>query len=549
MLDRQSAHRSRSIPAHDALLAPLEHLLASGGDTRLAIDPVDRLNSYGCRPFPRPEAFTFASSTATSISERAYRRADRARRELIDKAAALGFAGAFEQAVARTRRELARLLALERVGADVILSPSGTDSQLLAVFAAQALLGTPLTSIIVACDETGSGTALSARGRHFGTLTAQATAVKKGSPVAGLSGPTRSIGIPSCAGNGRAYAAAEMDAMAIDAITRAIRVGDKVLLLGMDASKLGRRSPSDSCLLEIRERWPDAVQVVIDACQFRLSRKRLSWYLDLGFMALVTGSKFFTGPPFSGALLMPYDTSRRLSGVDDVPAGLRDYTNASDWPEHWSGLRSRLPARVNIGQWLRWEAALEEMNAYFAVPASFRITALQRFAAATPRLIARSETLASLPDGTPHSCDGDETAPKTIFPFIVRRDGQALSFDACMMIYRALNRDVAGILPADATARQRRIAAQPCHIGQPVALHDASGVRTSALRISAGARFVSESWSPDEDAATANIGREIEQVAMIVEKIDLLVRHFEALAEPGRISSDPFSPGGLGRPI
>lgn len=535
------------MPAHDALLAPLEHLLASGGDTRLAIDPVDRLNSYGCRPFPRSEAFTFASSTATSISERAYRRADRARQTLIDKAAALGFESAFARCVARTRRDLARLLALERVGADVILSPSGTDSQLLAVFAAQALLGTPLTSIVVACDETGSGTAFSARGWHFGTLTAQATAVEKGSPVAGLSGSTRSIGIPSCGANGRARAPAEMDAMVIDAVAKAIHEGDKVLLFGMDASKLGRRSPSDSCLLGIRERWPDAVQVVVDACQFRVGRKRLRWYLDLGFMVLVTGSKFFTGPPFSGALLMPHDASRRLSGVDDVPAGLHDYTNASDWPEHWSGLRSRLPARVNIGQWLRWEAALEEMNAYFAVPASFRIAALERFAAATPQLIARSETLALLADATPHSFGGDETAPRTIFPFIVRRDGQALSPDACMAIYRALNRDVAGILPADATACEKRIAAQPCHIGQPVALHDASGVRTSALRISAGARFVSESWSRDAGAATANIGREIDQVAMIVEKIDLLVRHFEALAELGRMSSDRFSPDRLER--
>jgi hypothetical protein len=535
------------MPAHGALLAPLEHLLASGGDTRLAIDPVDRLNSYGCRPFPRPEAFTFASSTATSISERAYRRADRARQELIGEAAACGFSDASARGVARTRRELARLLALERVGADVILSPSGTDSQLLAVFAAQSLLGTPLTSVIVACDETGSGTALSARGRHFGTLTAQATAVEKGSPVAGLSGLTRSIGIPSRAGNGRPYAAAEMDAMVIDAIMKAVREGDKVLLLGMDASKFGRRSPSDACLLEIRERWPDVVQVAIDACQFRLGRRRLRWYLDLGFMVLVTGSKFFTGPPFSGALLIPRDASRRLSGADDVPAGLRDYTNASDWPEHWSGFRSRLPARVNIGQWLRWEAALEEMNAYFAVPASFRIAALEQFAAATPRLIAHSETLALLPDAMPHSCGGGKMALRTIFPFIVRRDGQALSSDACLAIYRALNRDVAGILPDDAPARERRIAAQPCHIGQPVTLHESAGVRTSALRISAGARFVSESWSPDEDAAAANIGREIEQVAMIVEKIDLLVRYFEALAEPGRMSSDPFQPDRLGR--
>jgi hypothetical protein len=34
----------------------------------LNIDEIHLLNKYGCRPFPRPEAFTFASSTASSVS-------------------------------------------------------------------------------------------------------------------------------------------------------------------------------------------------------------------------------------------------------------------------------------------------------------------------------------------------------------------------------------------------------------------------------------------------------------------------------------------------
>src|SRR4051812_6163854 len=41
---------------------PLELLLAEGGDPRLAINPLDNLNSYGCRPSPRPEAISFSST-------------------------------------------------------------------------------------------------------------------------------------------------------------------------------------------------------------------------------------------------------------------------------------------------------------------------------------------------------------------------------------------------------------------------------------------------------------------------------------------------------
>ena len=59
-------------PIVNNLAKPTEYLLMAGGDLRLNIDEIDLLNKYGCRPFPRPEAFTFASSTATSVSNFAF---------------------------------------------------------------------------------------------------------------------------------------------------------------------------------------------------------------------------------------------------------------------------------------------------------------------------------------------------------------------------------------------------------------------------------------------------------------------------------------------
>jgi hypothetical protein len=55
-------------PIVENLAKPTNYLLMSGGDLRLNIDEIDLLNKYGCRPFPRPDAFTFASSTGTSVS-------------------------------------------------------------------------------------------------------------------------------------------------------------------------------------------------------------------------------------------------------------------------------------------------------------------------------------------------------------------------------------------------------------------------------------------------------------------------------------------------
>ncbi|MCK4562561.1 MAG: hypothetical protein KAT78_06615, partial [Flavobacteriaceae bacterium] len=61
----------------ECLAKPTELLLMSGGDLRLKVDEEELLNKYGCRPFPRPEAFTFASSTATSVSNYAFNKTEK----------------------------------------------------------------------------------------------------------------------------------------------------------------------------------------------------------------------------------------------------------------------------------------------------------------------------------------------------------------------------------------------------------------------------------------------------------------------------------------
>ncbi|HYM34144.1 MAG TPA: hypothetical protein VET48_02050, partial [Steroidobacteraceae bacterium] len=276
----------------------------------------------------------------------------------------------------------------------------------------------------------------------------------------------------------------------------------------------------------VSAKWPQSVQVIVDACQMRLGRARIKHYLDSGHMILLTGSKFFTGPPFSGALLVPPQLSKQLAAIADVPSGLRDYTNRSDWPGNWEAIRARLPARRNFGQWLRWEAALEEMRAYYAVPVEFRRSTFIRFADAVQRILTSSPNLEPLSFvQTADGIDDEEMSARTIFPIAIRHNVGFPSFDDCTKIYRALNRDVSHLLSSNASAREKQLAAQLCHIGQPVAL----GSNVAALRISAGARVVSETWSPDKNIADANVRREIDQVATICEKIEFLVAHLNRL--------------------
>jgi len=522
-----SRDQSRSASTMAELFVPLDRLLSGGGDPRLTINPASGVNEYGCQPFPCPDTLSFSSSTATSISQRAYDRAREARDSMMQSAIAVGIDAAFDARIEAMRDELKSCLGLSRTSADVVFSPSGTDAQLQALFLTRARLGPALTTIIVAADQTGSGTVNTARGNHFSAATASGSPVRKGEPIAGLAHRVDSIALRLFDEAGDTRPSAVSDAMVLDAVEGAIAKGSHVLLQVMDSSKFGWRAPSEPCLDEISLRWPDQVQIVVDACQMRLGRTRLRKYLDRGYLVIVTGSKFFTGPPFSGALLVPSALAPDFEAAGDIAPGLLEYTSRSDWPKNWPGLRSRFPVRANLGQWLRWEAALEEIRAYYGVPDEFRLKALTTFGEGVEWIIASSPSLRLLPPQPRREGEGaddDELSQRTIFPFVIRHGDRALSLEQCKKLYRALGRDAADVVSADAAA----VAAKRCLIGQPVALGCGEGQPVAALRICAGARLVTEAWSSDADTARGNLQRELGRVGAVVAKIEWLLAHIDS---------------------
>ncbi|MBR0719247.1 hypothetical protein [Bradyrhizobium liaoningense] len=500
------------------LFTPLETLLSSGGDVRLALDPQSRLNAYGCAPMPTDEVWNFASSTASSISEAAYERAALAREELVHKSLFEEVDVAFDARVEDMRDELRGHLQLPpRV--DVVFSPSGTDSQLHALFLARAVLGRPPVTIVVGSDQTGSGAAATARGLHFSSVTASGVSVRKDGSIAGLAG--ESIAVPLREPASVIAPRRDADTEVLRAIETTVARGAPVLLQIMDASKLGWRAPSDACLDEIARRWPGKVKVVVDACQMRLGRRRLRFYLDRGYMVLVTGSKFFGGPAFSGALLVPKGFSRSLDQNAEIAPGFFDYAGRSDWPKRWSALRSRFESRPNFGQWLRWEAALSEMAAYYAVPGAFRARALAELVAGIDSMIALTPSLGAVSAPRHAGVDDEEFAHATIFPFTLLRQGEPIPIAETSAIYRALARDMADDI--NGSAADRQVAAQGCLVGQPVRIDLPDGAPHAALRLCVGARHVTEAWSPDAADARRNLQQILDRIAHVLVKIELLL--------------------------
>jgi hypothetical protein len=509
----------------------LGQALVAGGDTRLRLDAQTGLNGYGCRPLPQPSELSFSSSTASTISESACAAVEAAFRDL--RGAGIGGAadGAFDALTEKVRDDLKGLLHLRDAEVEVVLSPSGTDAELQALYVARCVLEKPITGVIVAADETGSGVGLAAAGRHFDSVTSGGRPVVKGEPIAGLATEGPCIPVVVRDRDGCPLPVWAVDEEVRHFVAQATAAGRSVILHVMNHAKTGGHYPSVACLRDVIATHSSAVQVVVDACQTRLSRTRLRQYLDLGCMVLITGSKFFAGPPLSGALLVPAALAARMAGAADVPSGLADYTTPYDWPKSWTRVRSALPKREPIGPLLRWVAAIAEMRGYFAVPEFIRKLALKEFAAVVARSIAQYPhlQLVATDAGTQ---DDEEFDVPTVFPLLVKRAARPLSYTRSRLLHRALNQDVSGLLRGAVTSAERDLAARLCHLGQPVAIADGAGGTAGAIRISADARFVRECWSQsDQTFAVEKMRRRLGDARTVLDKLQLLLQNFDVIEE------------------
>ncbi|PYD62915.1 hypothetical protein [Gluconacetobacter entanii] len=514
---------------------PTETLMAMGGDARLSIDPTTGLNHYGCSHRPRPWAVTFASSTASSLSERGFAGAEAARLRLI--AAALSDPQADVPATLTTEIHdgIARHFGL-RGDEGIILAPSGTDCELYALaLAALAPGGRAVSNILIAPEETGSGVPLAARGCHFANDTALGHMVPKGHLIAGFHDDTQVIDLPMRDARGQQIQLAQVDADCLRVARSELARGRHILLHRLDMSKTGLLAPQMETLDTLMATAPAGqVDVVVDACQTRLDPARVRDYLDRGWMVMVTGSKFFTGPPFCGAVLLPAPVMARLSGR--LPAGLAQYTHQAAWPVGQA--RTVLPAGHNIGLLLRWHAAMAEMAALADVPRATVTQRLRTFLSAARDAITHNRDLCLLPPYAPRRpplADAWDDAA-TILSFFVRAHDagdtfRPLALAQARRLYAWLNTDLSTVIPAR-DADERRLAALLCHVGQPVPLaHPAlDGELAGALRISAGARLVSGEPSHDGMDSRRRMERETRDVRRVVDKISLILRHWPTIA-------------------
>jgi hypothetical protein len=504
---------------------PMEVLLAAGGDSRLLVDRASGLNRYGVCPRPRPEAVHFSSSTASAISEHGFLYCDLVRRSLLDAVLKEGSTGRYRRAmVEATFRAIEELLKLASAEVDMAMTASGTDAELVAVMVALAgAEGRPLTNLLVAPEESGKAVRLAGAGQFFDGVSATGAPIQKGaSAFAGRQIEAKEVAIRDEAFRVRSAEAidAAWTAEARDALDR----GHQVLAHVLWGSKTGLSAPSVEAVEALVAMAPDRVDVVVDACQMRSSWEELGEMVRRGWMVQISGSKFLTGPPFSGALLIPTALRDRAVAVKDMLASAPGVSQAEDWSLSWVGAAGGPVKEGSFGPVFRWLPALMEGQLYSGLGEEQRYRAFERFRTVLVECIQRSPYLEPLGE----ALSGESAADMgrlSIMSFQVKGrlwDGrlEALDERGCQWLFEQLNRDLTGMV-ANMAPVDQAAARLCCHIGQPVVLTGESG-KLAFLRLVLGARFFNIVGHAEEGAGEAALESEIADAKRVLGKIEWL---------------------------
>ena len=111
------------------------------------------------------------------------------------------------------------------------------------------------------------------------------------------------------------------------------------------------------------------------------------------------------------------------------------------------------------------------------------------------------------------------------FLFFLFKDKEVLSIEGVKKLYVLLNSDISDKFKGS-SLEIIRLAAQKCHIGQAVNVKYDNDHQSAVLRISLGARVISESWiNRDISLYFKNIESQMNEITVIIKKIELILNN------------------------
>jgi hypothetical protein len=409
--------RFEELTANEARAA---HLMTTGGDARIVLDPERHQNRYYSAPYPQ-DVLAYASSTANDISADAFAQVS----GLGEQNYAMGLEGL-----------RGRIRAAYGIADDVaiVFAPSGTDLEYVAL-ACVADRSERLHNVLLGADEVGSGCIHSAHGRFFAKETALGVSVAQGDPVPGLGERVTIEDVPVRDSLGHAYTSACIR----DRIESGIEGAGAAhtLVHVVHGSKTGLILPLLEDIDDLVERHGERITLVVDACQARITSAAIADYLKRDAIVFVTGSKFMGGPPFSGFALVPPTLAARAPAL---PPGFASIFRRAEWPAGWPGA-DILEDSANPGLLLRLEASIFELERFQKLSLERVSRVILAFHAAVREAMVErlgGRRMAPYPPG--HRAEGDAhpVEMRTLSTIDLSRRPERPDFDAAVRIHKAL---------------------------------------------------------------------------------------------------------------
>jgi hypothetical protein len=473
-----------------------EKLLELGADSR-SMTGKNGLTSYGTSPGPR-DAVPFGSCTASSPIECVFDAAVMQRDLLREAQEHNELLKQIRLSYHKIGMTLRHHLRIAKKDVRIALAPSGTDLEFLALALALGDRSRPLCNIVVGPQEIGSGSSMAAAGCYFDSILPHGPSRIKDTPVlSSISSLVHVETIPIRDAYGCIREQHDIDSETETIVNKAIAKRERVLIHIVAHSKTGVHAPGISKVRKLQRKYPRDISVVVDAAQARLSRQSLIAALEEGFWVLFTGSKFFGGPSFSGALLVPASYDSVVQMLPPLPVEFGSYFSRWDFPKQWDALSTKLSHDYNLGLLLRWFAALESMRAYYSVPGRTRLAIFKHFenmilkeCEKYPYLKLDQVPSLQFPAGKERLLE----SKTTVFPLFVQTNtdsGKIRYFqnDELKKICKWINEDISRFAGRETTAI-RKVLSSKFHIGQPVSIGNVK--HPAVLRIALGAALVTE---------------------------------------------------------
>eukprot|EP00933_Yihiella_yeosuensis_P034740 TRINITY_DN28221_c0_g1_i2.p1 TRINITY_DN28221_c0_g1~~TRINITY_DN28221_c0_g1_i2.p1 ORF type:complete len:626 (+),score=113.06 TRINITY_DN28221_c0_g1_i2:74-1951(+) len=535
----------------------MREMLESGGDERSVTSKETGLTKYHTPTRPCEGIFRSSCTSNVPMPEAFNRGVDTLRQLLLESKNIAKQQGdpnfcspsdLFRKMLCDVRERLRSVFELSFEDT-ISLFPSGTDAELLPTLYAccramqQKGRGQRVFSIVTAAGEVGSGTMLASTAKHFGKLmpSGDNAPVEKDwqnifdEDIKGLSLAMRDE-------SGSMLDAAAADKLVEDTVkTYYDAVGKDerpkygcILVHMVVGSKTGQCMPSEECLDRLVGLYGDVVLPVVDACQGRLAEGALRRHLSKKRVVLCTGSKFFGGPPFSGACFLSWETTMDFEKGLQIPEAeelvvqsrMGDYVVAPLMSDDLQKLRSLLPQTpLNYGILMRWTLALHYMEQYFAdISQTERTDLMLRWVAGVKQIIQeKGGNFVKLLDDVPPESTGEaeqKAALGTIISFrCCCNRGQGKDCDSMSMDEL---RRVQFLMASDMTLNYPHLklvgpAATRCFMGQPVDLNPKrASDKNNVLRVAFSAPLAVRAFDVGLDPVLEDDRTVVEKLVLIL---------------------------------